>query len=184
MSWFQRFLLGFKRKWRSYAIALTLAASIAANIAVWKTYSVLAEKAGFSKTTAALVKKHTPLLEKTVADIDKIKGAVSFAKIYEQQADSLIAEGNVAAAKKKLAMAIKMLKGIPGDLEKLGFEELQAELAVIKARTEKDPELADLVAGIEENEARLREMIAWRAQLLESVGSDIKRVGERLSELG
>ncbi len=183
MSWFQRFLLNFRTKWKSYTVSLILAASIAANIAVWKAYSDQTKKMKFSKATVMIIKKHGFTLKKTEANIGNIVEKANSAKNLAEEADPLIAEGNVSAAEAKLAEARKMLNEIPGLLEKLNFEELQAELAVIKARVQKEPELAASLARIAKNEARLREMIAWRERMLETTGLDIQQVEERASAL-
>jgi len=137
----------------------------------------------FSKATVMIIKKHGLTLKQTEASTGNIVEKANSAKNLAEEADPLIAEGNVSAAEAKLAEARKMLNEIPGLLEKLNFEELQAELAVIKARVQKEPELAASLARIAKNEARLREMIAWRERMLETTGLDIQQVEERASAL-
>lgn len=187
MSWFEKaknwFQFIFGKGLKSYTIALILAASIAANLAVWKAYSGMAEKAGFAKTTVVLVKKHGLHLEQVEAFIDSITQKAKAAQNIAEEAGPLIAEGNVSAAKAKLTEARKKLDEIPGILEKINLDELKTELAAIRARVQTEPELASSLAVIEKNGARLKEIIAWKEEMLKATDSDMQRIEERMSAL-
>ncbi len=189
MTWFQRLLLGFRKQWKSYTIGIALLAALAANIALWKKYSKFSttrntpEKVKQAKDTLLLSRKHGILLAQTMDSIEQITNSIKTASESEKIALSFIAKEDSLNAKKELNKGIKTLKQALFNLENLKLTELQVELAVLKERAKKEPELVENIAGIEENQKRLIKMIAWKKEMLKDLGLDLNRLEERLIAL-